>query len=196
MLSRDPACRPTTRGIRARKPLRSLQGRSVEDIAPEDHFRLSRQRSNITTASSSSNASFSTSSNISAWSFCWHGLFLSYCSLSSASPPPPLPPFLPPSPSHDPLYPCFLIHHYILVSSFTIIIPLFSLHFTPPSSSLSSSSYFCLHLHKEQVKQRSSCNAADGTRHWTHTSPMHSHCSHSSHCTKWCRLSLTFVGLV
>ncbi|XP_071513696.1 eukaryotic translation initiation factor 2-alpha kinase-like [Panulirus ornatus] len=45
MLSKDPASRPTTRGIRARNPLRPLQGQSVNDILPEDHFRLSRQRS-------------------------------------------------------------------------------------------------------------------------------------------------------
>ncbi|XP_045123041.1 eukaryotic translation initiation factor 2-alpha kinase 3-like isoform X2 [Portunus trituberculatus] len=64
MLSRDPACRPTTRGLRARLPLRPLQGRGVEDILPEDHFRLSRQRSHFTT-SSSSTASLSTSSTTS-----------------------------------------------------------------------------------------------------------------------------------
>lgn len=59
MLSRDPAQRPTTRGIRVRKPLRSLQTRSVDDILPEDHFRLSRQRSHVTATSSSSAASLS-----------------------------------------------------------------------------------------------------------------------------------------
>ncbi|XP_063851131.1 eukaryotic translation initiation factor 2-alpha kinase 3-like isoform X1 [Scylla paramamosain] len=64
MLSRDPACRPTTRGLRAWRPLRPLQGRSVEDILPEDHFRLSRQRSHFT-ASSSSTTSLSTSSTTS-----------------------------------------------------------------------------------------------------------------------------------
>ncbi|XP_063863830.1 uncharacterized protein LOC135102448 isoform X2 [Scylla paramamosain] len=64
MLSQDPACRPNTHGLRARRPLCPLQGHSVEDILPEDHFCLSRQRSHFT-ASSSSTTSLSASSTTS-----------------------------------------------------------------------------------------------------------------------------------
>ncbi|XP_042238217.1 eukaryotic translation initiation factor 2-alpha kinase-like isoform X2 [Homarus americanus] len=62
MLSKDPTSRPTTRGIRARNPLRPLQGNAVDDILPEDHFRLSRQRSHIRSSSGSFSFSSSTSS--------------------------------------------------------------------------------------------------------------------------------------
>ncbi|XP_045613966.2 eukaryotic translation initiation factor 2-alpha kinase [Procambarus clarkii] len=61
MLSNDPASRPTTRGIRARNPLRPLQGQAINDILPEDHFRLSRQRSHA--RSSSGSFSFSSTSS-------------------------------------------------------------------------------------------------------------------------------------
>ncbi|XP_064118578.1 eukaryotic translation initiation factor 2-alpha kinase 3-like [Macrobrachium nipponense] len=62
MLSTNPANRPTTRGIRARNPLRPLQGSAVDDILPEDHFRLNRQRSH-TRSHSGSSFSFTSSSS-------------------------------------------------------------------------------------------------------------------------------------
>lgn len=62
MLSANPDMRPTTRGIRARNPLRPLQGISVDDIQPEDHFHLSRQRSLVHSQSSSYSIASSTSS--------------------------------------------------------------------------------------------------------------------------------------
>ncbi|XP_042890006.1 eukaryotic translation initiation factor 2-alpha kinase 3-like isoform X2 [Penaeus japonicus] len=62
MLSTNPDTRPTTRGIRARNPLRPLQGISVDDIQPEDHFHLSRQRSLVHSQSSSYSFTSSTSS--------------------------------------------------------------------------------------------------------------------------------------
>ncbi|XP_053629408.2 eukaryotic translation initiation factor 2-alpha kinase 3 isoform X2 [Cherax quadricarinatus] len=62
MLSKDPASRPTTRGIRARNPLRPLQGQAINDILPEDHFRLPRQRSHV--RSSSGSLSLSSTSSV------------------------------------------------------------------------------------------------------------------------------------
>ncbi|XP_068248846.1 eukaryotic translation initiation factor 2-alpha kinase-like [Palaemon carinicauda] len=62
MLSTNPANRPTTRGIRARNPMRPLQGSAVDDILPEDHFRLNRQRSH-TRSHSGSSFSFTSSSS-------------------------------------------------------------------------------------------------------------------------------------
>ncbi|CAL4232530.1 unnamed protein product, partial [Meganyctiphanes norvegica] len=63
MLSHNPVERPTTRGIRSRKPLSQLQGNDINDIKPEDHFRLLRSRSH-NRSNSGSSFSFLTSASI------------------------------------------------------------------------------------------------------------------------------------
>ncbi|KAK4315615.1 hypothetical protein Pmani_013179 [Petrolisthes manimaculis] len=55
MLSKDPPNRPTTRGIRARPPLRSLQGPdALHHIDPSHHFHLPRHRPTSSTSTSTS----------------------------------------------------------------------------------------------------------------------------------------------